>query len=538
MTYFLSLISGILLMFCFPEYDLFWLAWLALIPLLMALRSARTWWEAAICGGITGLFYFGGVLNWVQIVGIWVGNRYGVLAWIALVLFQSLFLVLFGWLVFVLNDIVKLRNKGQGREYLLALLTPAVWIVVEWLRAQGPFAVSAGMLAASQYQVLHMIQIVSILGSYGLSFLIVLVNQAGAVVLTDILQNDPEKKIPLQILGRILIVVAFSVLLTISYGKYVLKVQNVQDQQAKHLKTAIFQPNIPQDRKLDPEKHADLKNMFISETKRFAFVQKPALILWPETIVPELLLRDRSFIYQAKEAARTYILFGTPTLFGHDIFNSLVLLNPQGKEAAFYHKRHLAPFGEYLPFRRLLLPFLAATNFYQQDYASGPDGQYFMTPWGRFACGICFESILPQLIRPQVKKGAVLIVVITNDAWFKQTAALEQHLSLSVLRAVENRRTLLQCANTGYSAVVSSTGRIVARSQIEKQQWLVENVPLRNDLSLYTRFGDWFVLLSGILVLFLSGQFFSLVYKRYRQRQQELLRRELGVGNSGTIHEQ
>ena len=190
MNFVLSAISGLLLMFCFPEYDLSSLIWIALIPLFIAIGNTRSIKTSAVYGFLTGLIYFGGTLNWIKIVGLWVGSLYGILAWIALVIFQSLFIALFAALVRMLSAIIEKRVPGSKKEYALMLLGPVLWMVIEWLRASGPFAVTAGNLVYSQYTFLQLIQIASVIGSFGITFLIVLVNQVLAALISSLLIRE------------------------------------------------------------------------------------------------------------------------------------------------------------------------------------------------------------------------------------------------------------------------------------------------------------------------------------------------------------
>lgn len=526
MSLILAIISGFLLALTFPETNLFWLAWVALIPLFIALQSVKRWWQALFCGLITGLIFFGGILFWIKIVGLWIGQSYGYLAWSALALFQGLFLALFALLFYFLFQWIKVRIAEKYREYFYVLLAGSLWIVIEWLRAYGPFAVSTGDIAYSQYMALPLIQMVSIFGVYGLSFLIVIVNFVLARTIYLTLGQTSSLKKSSAALTKIWIIISVILCINVFYGYYSLNKQIKDDPKAEKIKVAIFQANVPQEKKLNPKYYARIKDMYLNETKRFLKVQKADLVLWPETIVPQFLLRDRFFIFRLKEMARTHVILGTPTLLGGKIYNSMVLLDPRGQENSIYHKQHLVPFGEYLPFKKILLPMFKDTDFFQNDYSPGARGQEFNTPWGKLACGICFESILPQLIRPQVLNGGELIVIITNDAWFKRSAALEEHMAMSVFRAVENNRYLIQVANTGYTFIVDPKGRFLKRSKIEKQEWLTGEVKFISAKTFYTRYGDIIVYLALIFILTLSYQWILFKRQELKKRRIEKLRKE------------
>lgn len=527
MSIIFSVISGFLLILCFPEHDFFWLTWIALVPFFIALMLAKKWWQAVLYGFITGVIFFGGILAWIKIVGVWIGRNYGLLAWMSLAVFQALFIVLFAFLFFILWDLIRNKIREDYREYFLFFLTPAVWIILEWLRALGPFAMAMGGLSYSQYLALPIIQSVSLVGIYGLSFLVVMVNFIIARIIFLTFFSEDNVSInwyPIKIIGAITISIFLA---NVIYGFYSISIFSKNNGSGKNLNVAIFQPNIIQEKKLNPKYFSDIKELFIAELKRVKKIQNPDLILWPETIVPELLLRDRHFIFQIKERAKTFVLFGTPTITNGNIQNSIILLNPQGKEQAFYHKKHLVPFGEYLPFKFLLKRFVAHTDFFNNDYAAGLKDQKFKTPWGNFVCGICFESILPQLIRPQVLSQGKLLVFITNDAWFKTTAGLKNHLALTLFRAIENRRFLIQVANTGISFIADPAGKIIQQSNINRQEWLVDKVTLIDDLSFYTRFGDIIVYISLIYFLWLIYQLLVFKYNLYKQNKLNSIYKEM-----------
>jgi apolipoprotein N-acyltransferase len=506
-------------MLSFPENNLFWLTWIALVPLFVALMMVKNKWQAMLCGLLTGLFYFGGVLSWLTIIKLWIGADYSKLAWLGLTLFQSLYLVLFTAVFYYLYTRTKDQINKTVFEYYLPFLTSFLWIAFEWLRAQGPFGLPVGSLVYTQYQVISLLQLTAFFGPFIISFLIVFFNLAAARLVFYFICSKPEEqqstilhlneelkmdtsKERWKQLWTILLIAMFTLKLISFGGKISIGIHRSRaNAQQNKLKVAIFQPNIRQEMKLDQKYYSYIKSVYINETKRFRSMNKVDLIYWPETIVPTLLLRDRFFIFRAKEAANTHLIFGTPTMDLGKFYNSIVMLDKFGREQAIYNKRHPVPFGEYLPFKKLLYRFFRDTAYFKSDYSFGKKEQRFETPLGNFASGICFESIMPQLIRSQVLAGGELISIITNDAWFRSTAALEEHLSMSVLRAIENRRFLIQAANTGYSAIIAPTGELIRQSKIEHQEWLTDEVALFTEHTFYTRHGDLIIYISWLIML-------------------------------------
>jgi apolipoprotein N-acyltransferase len=263
---------------------------------------------------------------------------------------------------------------------------------------------------------------------------------------------------------------------------------------------SIFQPAVPQNEKLDDTASNRIKHMIIDQVRLYSQERKTELIVMPETLVPEFLLQDKGFMFSLRDAVDATVIFGTPRFknrsVNNDYFNSVVLMNKFGDITPLHDKKYLVPFGEYVPYRSLLYWLIAPTGFLETEYAAGEDNQ----STAGYASAICFESTLPYQLREQVNSGGKLIIVITNDAWYKKTEMLEIHLACAVFRAVENNRYLLQAANTGVSAIIDNHGRIVGRSQLDARQWLEGTVELQALPTPYTLLGETTVYISWIIV--------------------------------------
>jgi apolipoprotein N-acyltransferase len=189
-------------------------------------------------------------------------------------------------------------------------------------------------------------------------------------------------------------------------------------------------------------------------------------------------------------------LFGAVTRREDTYYNSAILLSAQGKHLCRYDKIHLVPFGEYIPFNKLL-SFLE-TIVPIGEFSRGKIFTVFPFP-DKFSVLICFEDLFPEISRQFVKRGAGLLVNITNDAWFGKTSAPYQHLQASVLRAVENRRFLVRAANTGISGFIDPGGKIIsllADPQGEERfisAYATQTIYSQEKLTFYTRFGDLFL---------------------------------------------
>jgi apolipoprotein N-acyltransferase len=227
------------------------------------------------------------------------------------------------------------------------------------------------------------------------------------------------------------------------------------------------------------------------------------LIVWPEAAVTGSLGGDQytqSRVRDLAEDADALLLVGGRDEDGQGrVYNSAFLIGPKEGILSRYAKVHLVPFGEYVLWRRQL-PFL---RYYRvTEYDLSPGKGYNLLRGGGLKVGtaICFESIFPDILRRMTASGAEVLCVITNDSWFGKTAAAEQHMSMSVFRAVENRRYLLRAASTGVSCIINPRGRILVRSGIFRRASLESEIKTCSIETFYTRHGNWFVFACFALV--------------------------------------
>lgn len=234
----------------------------------------------------------------------------------------------------------------------------------------------------------------------------------------------------------------------------------------------IVQGNVDQSRKWDPALQRDTVNNYLELSREALHDAPTGLLIWPETAMPFYFQEKNEFSKQLTDfvaATKTPLFFGAPAYAmtlggGHVLFNRAYFITPSGTEG-FYDKEHLVPFGEYVPLGRYLT-FVHKLVEGVGDFQPGTEALPLRD--GRLALGglICYEAIFPELAQKRVDAGANLLVNITNDAWFGDSAAPRQHLDLALLRAVEQGRALIRAANTGISAVIDPRGHIVAQGGI------------------------------------------------------------------------
>jgi len=481
LSIFLSILSAILLILCFPKPELSFLAWFALVPWLFAIRRQKPI-TAFVLSYLAGLVFFSGVIYWVNYVTS--------LGFAILVCYLAFYFALFG-LVFSIN------HKRPAINNLFII--PCLWVVLEYLRSHLFTGFGWALLGYSQYSLLPVIQISDITGAYGVSFLLVMVN----VGIFYILNRRSKAGVLCSL---------FAVLLVLGYGHFRLN----QPAEGEGLKVAVVQGNIPQTVKWNPQARDYILEKYSLLTD-LAALQEPEIIIWPETSVPGYLEDEPELLEEISDLSEknpgAYLLVGTPHLGEKgDLYNSATLFW-QGEIQQRYDKLHLVPFGEFMPLSSVFSRFSFANLI--GDFSPGKDYTVFSLTktdsQAKFSVLICFEDIFGHLARRFVQRGARLLVNITNDAWFEDSSEPYQHLQASVFRAVENRVSVVRSANTGVSCFISPWGEILSRVSLESgRDVLVEGektdtLKIVSKSSFYTAFGDVFawLCLAAIILFFL-----------------------------------
>jgi apolipoprotein N-acyltransferase len=274
---------------------------------------------------------------------------------------------------------------------------------------------------------------------------------------------------------------------------------------------ALVQANIPGEIKWSGKHTAEILQTFVqlSDSTRAA---RPRWVIWPETATGTYLRRNPvESLAVAELASRLQcpVFMGfAHWSFGPDgrpiVWNAAGTWNPDGSLSPVYAKRHLVPFGERVPFQ-WLVPALGKWDLGQAEWRPGPGPVLFAGPAGDSASAlICFESIFPDLARRDVRRGSRVLVNITNDEWFGNGAALQQHAAMAPFRAVEHHVPLLRCANTGLTEVIDSFGVVTAKLPVFTPRVLVAPLPARGAPTLYTRAGDWPGALAALFALALA----------------------------------
>ncbi|MFC1821319.1 apolipoprotein N-acyltransferase [Thermodesulfobacteriota bacterium] len=493
----LAVLTGVMLTASFPPLDLEWLAWFSLLPLLKSLEGTSP--RRAFRLGLTaGLVHQLTLIYWI----IEVLDHYGGLHFsisILLLLLLCLYLALYPALFASLCGFVK-------DSRLACLKLACLWVVLELIRAKALTGFPWCLLGYSQYRFLEIIQIADLTGVYGISFLIVLIN--GLIYALATARRISINRILIWELP-IAVVVA---LLTFTYGQAVLDGRSLTKKECRNIPVAIIQGNIDQSIKWDPAFQSQTIDKYRKLTRKAARFS-PDLIVWPETSVPFFFQNNPNFSPQVMQiAAESHadLIFGSPAFRREKdaihYYNRAYIVSREGVISGLYDKVHLVPFGEYVPLKRFL-PFVHRLVPAAGDFTAGDRIVPFRSSALSIGILICFEAIFPEIGRGHSANGADILVNLTNDAWFGMTSAPFQHLSMSVFRAVENRRPFLRAANTGFSAFIDINGRVISRSDLFHEEVLVYRVkscPI--PVSFYTRYGDlfaWACLIFSLLIVFI-----------------------------------
>ncbi len=494
----LAAVSGVLLILVFPGFNLSFLAWVALVPLLVALRG-RTAGRSFRLGFLTGLISFAGILYWI-IPTVIADGEHPLIAVFSLLLLSSVLAVFYGLFCLVLN---LLKSKKKMPVIIDALIVAALWVSLEWLRGHIFSGLPWAVLGYSQWRNLTFIQISEFTAVYGVSFFIIFVN---AIIGGRFFKRNR----PL-IDGWQYLVIALAVIVINSMFGYV-RIKSVKRKDSgSPARIGILQGNIDQYMKWDREYEElifDSYTGLVAEIKK----EKPEVIVWPETAVPGYLRLEKKIHGWVKNLARfsgAYHIIGSPEREEGKFYNSAFLVSPGGDILQRYDKIHLVPVGEYFPFKAVFKKIFRALDDLG-DFNPGRKYERFITPSGIFGVVICYESIFPDLTRKIVGMKSDYLINITNDAWYLRTAALQQHFSMNVFRAVENRINLVRAANTGISGFINKYGRVEKETGIVERVCITAGITGRDYVTFYTRHGDVFayscmVFLLGTILFLKKG---------------------------------
>ena len=482
----LAAFAGALLALSFPKFGHPACAWIALVPLFLALSGwtgrpgplpGTTALRGVFLGLITSVVFFGGTLYWTGPVLVTFGGLPGPLGVVS-VLLLAIYLGLYNAVGTAALGVILGRYGTRG-----LWLAPAAWVSGEYLRGTLLSGFPWVVLGDSQVEVLPVAQAASVVGVYGVSLLVAFVNAALAYALLA----------PPRIRLRTLAAAAAALLAIAVWGTWRVADGSLT-RAGTPIRVGLIQGNVEQQDKWDPRQARRIFTTYIAMT-RDAVRRGAQYVMWPESSTPFMFEEEPvggQAIRDLAAEVRVPILFGSDQMErgpSPHLYNAAFLVTPDRLTAAVYRKMQLVPFGEFIPLQRWI-SFLSPLVGGLATFAAGDTVTMLPVGGHKASTAICYEVIFPHLAREAVANGSELLTTITNDAWYGTTSAPYQHFALASMRAIEQGRYLVRAANTGISGAVDPYGRVVAKSAIFEQTGMVVDVRFLQGRTVYSRIGD------------------------------------------------
>jgi len=524
----MAVLAGLLLAASFPKPGIAGLAWIA-PALMLAAGLGKSGGESFRIGYIGGLAHYLGSLYWLLLIPYrWHGIPLGPAAgWLALSGFLALYPATWVWMMSAVGRPQSTVHSPQpenptsefdvGRSFMLpevwlqrtrwTISAAAAWVALEMIVARLFTGFPWNLLGASQFELPPLIQVASVTGIYGVSFLVV---WASVSLLSAALMLIRRPTLRGVWIGEIILPLAV-VVAVFGFGWHRLAPDSPPD---RLLRVTFVQPSIPQTVIWDESK-ADERFRELVQLSESALTNQTDLLLWPEAAVPKLLRYYEEMFRPVTELAKSHHVWmilgaddmeprpGSTKDEDRDYFNSSFLISPEGQLVNTYRKRSLVIFGEYIPLVRWL-PFMKWFTPIPGGFTPGERAVTFdLTDLEvKTSVLICFEDTFPRLARESVEGDTDFLVNLTNNGWFGESAAQWQHAASARFRAVETGLPLLRCSNNGLTCWVDAQGRLRQIFQdktgsVYGAGFVTAKIPLRppgerRAPTFYHEHGDWF----------------------------------------------
>jgi apolipoprotein N-acyltransferase len=492
--------SAVLLVLSFPNFDLWWLAWIGLTPLLFALATTSRKRTAFVIGLIWGTIFFYGTCWWLTYPMV---HFAGVAPWVAypLLLLPVLFVSVFP--AVTCACIVRVVNRFGSYALLAA---PLIWIAFDWLR-QAVTGLDWNALGYSQAYRPILIQTAKVGGIYAVTFLLVIINAALALL---ILRRNRYALMTTVVVLTVVVVIIFG-------SRQHFRIEDRETDPAKDTLIVGIQPNVPMTQ-LDDSGYRTLLERHVQLSTRAFSLDPPdapqRLLIWPESPMNFSYSRDpelQNVVGSLARTHRTSVLLNSlePAPNGGS-YNSAILVNEQGQKIAQYDKIRLMPFGEYVPLPRWL-PGSGSVRSIVGEFT--PGSSHTLMPLGALRAGvfICIEAAHADVTRTFTNGGADVLINISNDGYLGPTPVMRQHLANAIFRAVENDRDLIRVTNSGISAWIYRNGVVFDMTRPfgeADRSWVV--LKRSSGSTFYSRHGDVFAYGCALITLgFISATFMT-----------------------------
>lgn len=526
---FLGIISGTLLAASFPPvpFPFTLLMWVALVPYLYVLDKKE---KLVDINKFTYLTFFIFNLFTIYWVGGWGAETdpFLMIAGAVLVFFNPILFLIPSTLFYVSTRLLK-------SKWISFLLFPFYWVTYEYLYmitdASFPWlTLGNGLSYFTSY-----IQIAEFIGALGLTVIIVFIN---VMLFFVVREKIISKKIHIPALTSTLVLLIVPMI----YGVIRISSYDIPD---KKVKVGLIQPNLNPWKKWETGNIAKLTQLYLDMSKT-AVSKGAELVIWPETALPVYLLDGThpdavQMIMNFTKENKAFLLSGMPDFniffdlqrapsdakhrkgadYSYTTYNGIMLFQPQTTNIQKYGKMKLVPFGERVPFVDVL-PFLGDLIKWEvgiSGWNKGRDTTVFKFSHNgidsvKMNGLVCFESVYPVFVAKFIQRGAQFISVVTNDSWYGNSSGPYQHKEIAVLRAVENRRTVVRSANGGISTIIDPLGRTIMDTKMYTRDVLVGDVVLENDITFFTDFPALIPVVSCLISLWVFSMFLLIKLKK------------------------
>lgn len=529
-----AILSGVMLALCFPGWNIDSLIWFWALPLLAALwfsevkedRPRRRGWRGWWLGYVSGLAFF--LINFSWLGEVSVGGAIALPFYLAVYFgFWGAFAATIGrWDMNVQEAIEGEILSGWQKLFApswsvlrVSFLNGAMWCGLEWLRGVAFTGMGWNGLGVALHENLYLIQIVDVIGINGLSFVLMFCACISLATLVRLIQEFGNRGLRPHL--------DFTVGIALVMGVFLYGINRINRPlgETKDIRALLVQMNVPIDQKWDDEFLSKNMGEYYDLTSAYVESSHYDLVVWPETAVP-----GRLFYPWVQEVFNRMLATGDFYLMSgieeevqpEEIYNAAVLMKGSTRNFQTYRKVHLVPFGEYIPLRGIFPPFeWVAGRLIPSDFEFGKnldplqvdEEGYQIIPL------ICFEDTIGRLARKFVRAGEPQIIVnVTNDGWFWESAGSTQHLANARFRCIELRRPMIRAANTGVSCFIDELGSLYDReSNPPFERKIVDDVTgstfvtgvlpgtvrmqIDSPMTIYARFGDWFSIGLGGLAI-------------------------------------
>lgn len=525
------IITGALLFAAFPGNKYPVAAWVAFVPLLAAVRKAKAGpLTSFLTGWLAGWIFFFLTCNWITVSMTRYGGMNKFLAYLAAALFCAIAGIFHGLFL----SLVSRLDKWWGMNAWF--FVPVLWTATEWLRG-----FTTGMtwneLGVSQVSYIQIAKFAQFGGALMVGFIVMSFNTL-VLVFTEAFTKEGRR------------VVSFFLFLGLlgyflsrqSDGFFIGSLRA----SGAEITAAVIQPVLPVDLAKSSDEFASQNKAFLEKTRKLLddFLKSPQgghpdLIIWPESPLALEYGTDEAITQNLNQIAReyrSYFIFSAIGRDGQKIYNSAQTLNPEGKPLNRYDKRRLMPFGEYVPFRPLIgwlvppmvgdfnqgtsatvntLKLLPRESFVvNEKETQGEVALQRTTNFLRLGIFICYESAYPVLVSDFVRQNAGMLVNISDDAWFGDSAGPRQHMDHVRMRAIENYRDVLRVTNSGVTGLIRADGSVEGEIPMFSPQATVLRASEHKELTFFAKYGNWFAVSSFSLVVLLLGiRFFQVSRK-------------------------